>query len=317
MGDRVRLASRFAWGPMIAIGWILTGPSAYAQTQGPGSGASGAEGGKKSFLYVTNLGDIEQADSVSPGRVHVSGGLTLTNTDYSRGGFDGVPDDLDELVVGAAVRLSFQLFEEAGYKTTLVLGSANSFWTDEVFPADSEIDAWYESNNFVGLAADLGNEVIAAVTYSIFSSPNDVFGTSQEVAVTAEYGGDILGISPSPQLKIAFPVDDGEGIFTQLKVTPLTFDVDMGSRALALSLPLTLGVGFADYYGSGTRTTGYVQAGLQAAMPLGIPSDYGTWTLKAGFDVIARADDLADSDPALAGDDTLIYVGAISLSLAY
>lgn len=99
---------------MALVVYVLNAGSAYAQTQGPGSGGSGSGGGKKSFLYLTNLGDIEEAESANLGRVHLSSAIAVSNTDYSRGAFDGVPDDLDELVFGAAARLSAELFEEAG-----------------------------------------------------------------------------------------------------------------------------------------------------------------------------------------------------------
>lgn len=267
--------------------------------------------------FVTNVGDVGVAKSGNTGRIHVGGSAHAATADYFRGRFDGVPDDLDAFSIGPSIRLGFDLFRESGYKAALVIGSANNFWTEEVLPAESDIDAWYESNNFVGLAADLGNDVTAGLTYTVYTSPNNVFGTSHELALAAKYGGEVLGLSLNPQIKVAMPVDDGDGVFAQLKATPLSFDVDIGARDVNLSLPVTLGVGFADYYGDRTDTTGYVDVGLQASMPLGLPSDYGQWSLNAGFDVLAREGDLRDADPAVAGDDTVIYIGQVSVSFAY
>ena len=91
-----------------------------------------------------------------------------------------------------------------------------------------------------------------------------------------------------------------------------------GSYPLSLAAPLTLGVGFDDYYGFGTGTTGFVGLGLSGSVPLAfVPADYGSWTLGAGVDLLLREEDLADAGKPLDDASNRVPIGSLRLALAY
>lgn len=302
--------------PGIRCPWpVLCGIAAAALGTAPALAQQGA--GTRDVTSVTADGGLTMNETRNEGAIQFGGGVELSNADYFRGRFDGVPDDFDELRVSPELAVTVDMWRDGGRSAALTLGSANSIWTDDVLPEDSNLGNWYESNNYVGLSTDLGNDLLAGATYTMYASPNDVFETSHELALAGAYGGEVMGMSLHPQLKVAFPVDDGDGTFTMLSINAFSMEQEGFGRNLAFSVPVALGVGWDDYYGSGTDTTGYVQAGLHMAMPFSETQDYGNWTLNAGVDAIAREDDLADSDPAVAGDDTMIYVGTVSVNFAY
>ena len=298
---------------------VLTGIAVAALTATPALAQQfgGSEKPSRSITSVTATGDLTKSETQNPGRVQFGGGVELSNADYFRGRFDGVPEDFDELRVSPALDITFDMWRDGERSAALTIGTANSIWTDDVLPEDSDFGGWYESNNFVGISTNLGNDILAGATYTMYGSPNDVFETSHEVAFTGAYGGEIMGMSLMPQLKVAVPVDDNEGAFTQLGIEAFSFEHRAMDRSLTFSLPLAVGIGWSDYYGGDTDTTGYAQAGVHMAMPLSDTQDYGRWTLNAGVNAIAREDDLAESDPAVAGDDTVIYVGGVSVNFAY
>ena len=57
------------------------------------------------------------------------------------------------------------------------------------------------------------------MTYTIYSSPNDISGTGYELAFAGSCRGDNLLGGLSPQLKIAKPTDRG-GVYSELVATP-------------------------------------------------------------------------------------------------
>ena len=146
------------------------------------------------FAQVGSLGDVSVAESPNTGMVHVSGGLRIDTADYFRGAFDDVPERLDEIVFGPDLSVTFELWREpTGFlrDLSLTLGTQNGL-AEQVQRTDSLNDWWYESNNFVGLAARLPADWVVCLTYTIYTSPNDVSPTFQEVALATKYTGTIV-----------------------------------------------------------------------------------------------------------------------------
>lgn len=270
-----------------------------------------------SVVSVDSSGNIKKDSRHNPGRIQFGGGIGASNADYFRGRFDGVPDGTDEFVFSPALHATVDLWRDGGKSTSLTLGTSNSLWTDEVLSEDGEVGSWYESNNYMGVATDFGNGLLAGATYTIYSSPNSVFGTSHEFALSGLYEQQVFGLPLKPQVTIALPVDDGDGGFTQMRAQAFSTEQEVFGTTATFTVPFTLGLGWSDYYGGDTGTTGYFDAGLKMTIPLVSSPGYGEWTLNTGFDAIVRDDDLAEADPAVAGNDDVIYVGTISIDFTY
>ena len=293
---------------LLAVACIAGGPAA-AQTAD-----------QESFLFVNELGDVMQVSTANTAKLHVTGEVGMETAGFFRGVFDDVPEDLDAVEIGPTLRLTLEL-PSAGLvrEPSLTVGSGNNFWTDEVLPTDDDsLDDWFESDNFVGLATGLGEDWQAALTYTHYGSPNDVSPTAEEVAVAAKYAGLSLGgVALAPQLKAAFPVDEGEGAFLQLSTAPALPRSGFLGSDVSITLPLTLGLGIADYYGPETDEAAYLSAGAAVSVPLPLPPDYENWALGASASLLWREDDLADADPPVADGENVVAIGGLAITVAY
>ena len=134
---------------------------------------------------------------------------------------------------------------------------------------------------------------------------------SAQSQVSAHAG--LAGIDPT--FTVAVPVhDDGRGAFTKLQANAISLTSESLGTDMTFTVPVALGVGWGDYYGQNTDTTGYAETGLDVGVPL---TESGNWSLNAGVHAIAREDEIADSDPALAGNDTMAYQGMVSIDFTY
>ena len=268
-----------------------------------------------SFVFVTPDADVADAPRTHDGMLQLGGSLAVSNADYFRGRFDGVPDDFDELSVQPSARASLEFWRQGDNSATFTLGSSNSVWTEDVLPEDSTWGNWYESNNYAGLAATFGG-FQTGVTYTRYGSPNDTFDTAHELGASLGYGEPIAGLAGiDPTFTVAVPVhDDGRGAFTKLSANAISLTSESLGADMTFTVPVAVGVGWGDYYGKGSGTAGYAETGLDVGLPL---DQAGRWSLNAGVHAIARQDDIADRDPALAGNDTMAYQGMLSLDFTY
>ncbi|MGH6886499.1 MAG: hypothetical protein ACREGK_10550, partial [Geminicoccales bacterium] len=63
---------------------------------------------------------------------------------------------------------------------------------------------------------------------------------------------------------------------------------------------------------------GFVSAGLSGSVPLAfIPSDYGSWKLTAGVDLILREDDLDDAGGPFDDAGNVVPIGKMAISFVY
>lgn len=285
------------------------------------SPAALAQESRRAFSHVGSLGDVASSQSDNPGRIHVIGKLRLDTADYFRGAFDDVPERLDEVVFGPDLSLTFELLpREVGMlrDLTLTVGSQNGL-ADQVQPTESENQWWYESNNFAGLAARLDEDWLLGLTYTIYTSPNDVSPTFQEVALAGRYTGRLLGVALGPQLKVVVPVDREDaafktGVYTELSLAP---SLRPFGNVMTLSFPLTVGVGFDDYYGPGSGTSAFGAAGVTVSFPLRfMPPGYGGWAFSVGGEAVLRDDDIRRLS-SFDGDDSFIFIGRAAITVTY
>lgn len=282
---------------------------------------SAAAQAPRAFTHVTPLGDVATSRSPNTGRIHVLGELGFDTADFFRGAFDDVPQGLDEIVTGPDLAVAFELWRrERGWlrDLTLTVGTQNGI-ADQVQPADSLNRDWYESNNYAGLAATLPADWRVGLTYTAYTSPDDVSPTFQELALAVSHPAKVLGVSLEPQLKVAVPLERDpvafqSGVYAELRVVPAFAAIP---DLLTLRFPVVAGVGFDDYYGPGSGTSVFGSVGAFGAVPLKfVPASFGSWTFTAGVEVIAREDDIRRLSP-FNGDDTVVAVGSVAIGFRY
>jgi hypothetical protein len=224
--------------------------------------------------------------------------------------------------------VSFKLVENAGPLTALT--ATPGIWNNWhagggnlAEPVDPKF--WYEADLYFTLAATLGERVTLGLTYTAYTSPNDSFGTVQELAfgLTLNDSKWLGAFALNPSLLLAGELtgqaDAGRarGVYLQLGIAPSYTFAPESAYPITVSFPVTLGLSVSDYYEFATGdnpTFGYVQFGPVFSMPLGfIPKRFGTWTVKGALELLA----LGDTLKALNDNDTWKPIGRIGVSLVY
>ena len=151
----------------------------------------------------------------------------------------------------------------------LELRSSNGFHASAADERTSP-RAWYESNNLVGVVAQLAEGLNGALTYTIKASPNGVSDTTHELSISGSFkkdGG--LGVL-RPGFAATWRPKGGGGVYRQATIEP-GWSLGAGDSAPRLSFPAALGVGWDSFYdpGSGSRLFGSVGAALEHPFTIG------------------------------------------------
>jgi hypothetical protein len=269
------------------------------------------------------------AESKGPntGRLSLSGGADWASAYF----FRGIRQETDGFILQPYGELAIKLVEGAGPLSSLSLsvGTWNSLHTGGASGAGcdacSDPKAWYESDFIVKLGATFFEDFTAGLVYTAYMSPNDLFGTVHELAVSLGYNdGKLLGpFALNPSLLLAFELDgqadagDSKGVYLQLGVSPgYTFLAD-SRYPLTLSLPVALGLSVNDYYefgGSDNPAFGYVQWGPAASVPLAfIPAEFGKWQLKGSLSFLH----LGKTLERVNDHDAFHVLGMVGIALSY
>ncbi|MEW5746792.1 MAG: hypothetical protein AB1805_15285 [Nitrospirota bacterium] len=275
---------------------------------------------QKEVISVDSLGSITKDTTPSGARIHLIGSLGISTADYTRGRFDDVREELNDIAVSGTLKVVFRLIERnQGWlrNLNLTLATQNAVSDEEPFDNATSPEIWYESNNFAALTTRTSNDLLFGLTYTAFTSPNDVSDTAEEVAAAVMYTGKNFIGSLSPQAKIVFPADEGDGYFAGVSITP-SFNPIQGS-GLTLKVPIEAGLGFDKYYTpDDDDVLAFGSAGLAAALPLEfIPKEYGNWNFSAGIHLIVRDKAIADAGRPLDDADNTIVYGTAGFSFVY
>lgn len=277
------------------------------------TGALAQDDNTSTYSVINNLGDLDSGESSNPTPLHLNAGFEANSADYFRGGYDGVSTDASDTALSPFASISLDLPTLGLFDTLDLTGGSHTSFTTNTIAAqrNGHRESWYEANNFVGFSGQMAHDFSLGVTYTDYTSPDDQFASSQEIAVALGHQ-DVL----HPQLKVATPVDNGEGSFVRGDISPAVRTFESTDHPVTFKLPLAIGAGFDDYYGDDTGTPGFVSAGAHASLALTQASgQYGHWTVDAGVDVMARNDDLQEVNPE--HDDTVIPVGMVRIAVAY
>ena len=282
-------------------------------------GAPVTTAGADEFLHVTPDGSLATTETPIPGPLHSTMTFGVATNDYFRGAFDGVQEDLDEVNGRVGLSVSMQLLDDpgsGGLTGLSITGGSDNGLTNGTAADDGD---WHESNNYVGLAAELGDAWAAGLTFTYYATP-DISATDplQEVALAFGYTGDSFVGAMGPEVKLAKPVDETDGWFTQLSLRP-SFPVgQMQAGPVVFAVPMEVGVGFDDYYGSGGDDTGvYGSVGAELGVPLGMPRDYGNWMVTAGVGATWRDNTIERAGGPLDDGGDVVIGGMLTFSVAY
>ncbi len=272
------------------------------------------------LTLVTSEGDVISTRTPNEDNLHVFGSFTVATADYFRGAFDGVEEDLDEWSYRPTLGLAVDLAQGTGALTnlSLTLGMANGFTNTDYDHAAKQRESWYKGDFFTGLAANLFDDFLAGLTYTAYTSPNDVLPTNHELAIAVGYQGRNIVGRLVPTVKWALPLDEEDGSFLAIGVEPaFTFFHD-ASYPVTVSLPLEIGTGFSNYYDQDEDEAGYFSFGLLGVVPLRfMPASIGSWRAFAGIEQILRDNDVADAGGGIDDDDNSITEASLGISFVF
>ena len=239
--------------------------------------------------------------------------------------------------------LYFKLLDEpeAGLsKVTAIAGFFNSVHDQKTDAGLAEIDPltgepanrttvpnWYEFDFWGGFSFDFAEDFNATILYQEFHSPNGGFNRCQNVQLKLSYNDADLWGDSGFALKpygILFWELDGkagtgpdEGQYVELGVGPSFALTEDGDYPLTLSIPISVGLGFSDFY-EDDEAFGYASAGAVLSVPLAfIPAEYGAWTASVGGYYYHYGDGVDDFNQGPGGDEDGIFVGTVGVGLAF
>ncbi len=237
--------------------------------------------------------------------------------------FRGVRQNSTGMAMWPAVDLGANVHSGDGRLKAVRVGAGflNSLHTGDTGRRGPTGKLWYESrmSGAVGLRFDGGAAL--DTTYTVFTSPNEMFTTVKEISVRAAIEGrQAFGVALDPYALVAFEVGAGPGEgqldgglhagrYLELGIAP-RFE----AGRVALSVPVTTGLSIGDYYelAMDDRTFGFVTVGGVVSVPLRQGSETG-WRLRGGVHYHA----LGAATKAFNGGDRSAVVASIGLAVSH
>lgn len=279
------------------------------------TGISWGEG--KDVTWMDYDGTIYTSATPSSARIHLLGALSLDSADYFRGAFNGVEEDLDDWAFKPSLAMVVQLWggRDEIRNLNLTVGSANGISdVEDEFGGAGEPDLWYKANPYAALSLEITQKWKLGMGYTAYSSPDQVLGSWQELAFTAAYIASGRVGEVSPQVKLAIPVNDGDGFYTEASIDPA---FKIGNSQLTLDIPAVVGIGWADYYDD-KDTALWAGLGVKGTYPVNTPTDYGNWSLFAGLYLNWRENAIVDLGKPIDDDaGNLIAFVNVGVSFIY
>ncbi len=242
--------------------------------------------------------------------------LDFTNAYFYR----GIRQQDKGLIVQPAARLTTRLVDDAEFKLDGFLATWNSFGPNGGTQTGALFEDWYESDLYAGFTLSHG-KLSLTTSYTFLTSPSDAFQTVEELGFTLALDDSewMKELALKPYVTLAIETgsngsdnpDLDNGTYLELGVAP-GFSLDVANTPVAFTFPASVGLSLSDYYQDATAsddTFGFAQIGAKAAIPLGEPGRFGTWTLNAGASFLF----LGDHTEALNNASNTELVGSIGL----
>ncbi|USN99093.1 MAG: hypothetical protein H6810_13240 [Phycisphaeraceae bacterium] len=270
------------------------------------------------FAKVCPGQDEATPEGPNTGALHFELGAEWTSAYY----FRGLLQENDGFILQSWLDVGVDLTKGDNWALTANLGIWNSTHgdADTAGTTDDFVKHLYETDLYAGLGLDLDAWSLG-VSYVAYTSPSDAFSTIHEIDLSAGYDDSSLWdgkFALNPSLTLAIEVDDTGGTedtYLELGIAP-GFSREIGGTTVEFTFPVTVGFGVDDYYIDSTGNDdffGYVDAGVDASIPLGLPTRFGTWSLNGGVHVLVLGDAASDLN---SGDDFEV-VGRLGLSISY
>lgn len=259
-----------------------------------------------------SLGDMSVGGE---GRLHPIGRLNLRNGDYARGSYDDDSSSLRRIPVHIELGLVYDLHDGTADTPDMWFEIHSSNGVHAPSPQERRRpQAWYESNNLVGIVLAPVEGLRTALSYTIKTSPNGVAATSHEasVAVAFEASHGFGWLHPNAVATVRSK--GGHGLYTQVGIEP-EWSLDEAEGAPSISLPLSVGVGWAGFYQPGSATVSYESVGFAYIHPFTLGST--KLSLRGEMAALLRDRTLAQLDGEQANRARIIPVGQLTLSVAY
>ncbi|MFT3787806.1 MAG: hypothetical protein QM770_16820 [Tepidisphaeraceae bacterium] len=262
----------------------------------------------------------EEAAKPNTGALTFGLDTTLTTAYF----FRGYNQEDGGIILQPNVNVSFLAVDTDDVDVSLKVGSWNSFHSQRT----AGTGMWYESDLYAIATVALSNGLSFNVGYTDYTYPDPSFKSIQELGISTVYDytkllpESVKGLGGTVSLATYKEIDDGNGSedwYWEVGVNPsYSVDVDVpGMGKPTLTFPITLGGSFDGYYAKSdgsNNVLGYLDVGVAAACPLGVPSKYGTWTLTVRGDWLHLFADSAEF--ANNGEDNQ-FIGSVNVALSY
>ena len=262
------------------------------------------------------------------GKVSFTTGVDFTHAYF----FRGIRQEREGFITQPYADINFNVYSDddgSGLNgVTFSLGqwhSLHSGPSGQDGPAEN-VAAWYEADFFTGFSLEIDNWE-AGITYTSYMSPNDSFGTVQELSLgLAMDDSELFGAySMQPHLLMAIEINgqadggDSEGVYLEFGIEP---EMELIEDMVDVTFPVTLGLSLNNYYENGidemipggfSDTFGFFDVGAAVVVPLGMPENYGSWDVVGSFHLLMLGSYLEELNES----DGLQAVGSVGISIGY
>ena len=206
----------------------------------------------------------------NPGALTLTGGFDFANAYFFRGIFQ---DDTG-VVMWPYGDLGFALHSGDGAlkSVSVNIGTWNSLHTGDAGSDGPTGKLWYESDFYAGASFRFGKGTTVGVTYTAYTSPNQMFGTVKELSFkfVADDSGLLGAAALKPYALLAQELDgqaDGgaeEGTYLELGIGP-----GYSLSKVSITVPVKVGLSLNDYYEgiSGDETFGFLSVAGVVTVP--------------------------------------------------
>jgi hypothetical protein len=262
----------------------------------------------------------------NPGALTVTGSFDVLNQ-YM---FRGIRQNSTGVAMWPAVDLGWGVYSsEGGLKGVGInIGTWNSLHTGDT-GLDNTLNGklWYESDFYTTLAFGFGGGASVSLTYTAYTSPNNLFSTVKEfmfklgaddsaylgqfafkpyVIIAQEFGSEIDGLTNGQ-------ADAGlnAGTYMEIGASPGYTGWSRGGFAF----PIKVGFSLSDYYelAGEDNKFGFFSVAAIGTIPLGGQTKAGTWNLHGGVEYQA----LGTTTQALNGGESSQVIGSIGIGFSY
>ncbi len=272
-------------------------------------------------LSIAVPGFGQDATDNQPRPIAITAGFDLLNQYV----FRGVRQNSTALVVWPSVDVILTPLSRDGAleKVMVDVGYWNSLNSGDTGSGGPIGDVWYESRYHATLGLAFARGVSVGTTYTVYTSPNEMFTTVEELAVRLDLDDrPILGRAAlSPYALVAFELDahpgsgqlDGglhAGRYLELGVSP-----GYAARHAGLAVPIKIGLSLSNYYELAGRDNafGFGSVGGIVTVPLHTARNRGALHVHGG----AHFQLYGETTKVFNGGDRHKVIGLVGIGLSY